>query len=173
MPRHGGGHSDREVPLTRKVIATGALALIAGAAATMLFTAPSRGVDTSLADLARADARTAALRSQLAVERRAHEKAIARAHRLRASPSVEHALTIAAAAYGVDKARLRSVAMCESTLNPKAANGPYAGLFQFGTPLWKKTPYGKFSRTDPYAASLAAAWAFSKGMASHWPVCGR
>jgi len=172
LPRPGVIPTGRFL-LTRKVIATGALALITGAGVTTLFTSPSRGADTHEADVARAEASTAALRAQLAAERRDHRKAVARARDIRIAPSVEHALTIAAAAYGVPKAKLRAVAMCESTLNPKATNGRYAGLFQFGTPLWNATPYGRFSRTDPYAASLAAAWAFSKGMASHWPVCGR
>lgn len=79
-----------------------------------------------------------------------------------------HAIRLAAIAHGVSQSRLRSVAHCESTLNPNATNGRYVGLFQFGTPLWNQTPYRSFSRTDPYAASQAAAWAFARGMASHW-----
>lgn len=70
-------------------------------------------------------------------------------------------------------ARLRAVATCESTLNPRATNGPYVGLFQFGSPLWGSTAYSRMSRTDPYAAALAAAKIFSEGGARHWPVCGR
>ena len=93
--------------------------------------------------------------------------------RVRRADPVAHALRIAAATYGVSEDKLRRVAKCESTLNPKARNGQYVGLFQFGMPLWRATPYGKFSRTDPHAAALAAAWAFSKGMSRHWPVCGR
>jgi hypothetical protein len=68
----------------------------------------------------------------------------------------------------VSESRLQSVARCESTLNPYATNGQYVGLFQFGAPLWNQTPYRNFSRTDPYAASQAAAWAFARGWASHW-----
>ncbi len=125
------------------------------------------------------------LRHQLRMERARHQKVlrnerIHRAtivrrfeHRLRTRPSVQHALEVASATYGVPKERLTRVAICESTLRPDASNGPYEGLFQFGTPLWNKTPYREFSRNDPYAASLAASWAFSRGMASHWPVCSR
>lgn len=117
---------------------------------------------------------TSKLRRQLAAERAAYRRALSR----RPVPAtstrdVHRALTIAAAAYGVPAGRLRRVATCESTLNPNARNGRYVGLFQFGLPLWNATPYRKFSRTDPYAASLAAAWAFERGMARHWPVCGR
>lgn len=85
---------------------------------------------------------------------------------------VQHALSLASATFGVPQSKLKRVATCESTLNPRAGNGRYIGLFQFGTPLWNRTPYGAFSRTDPYASALAAAWAFSRGMQSHWPVCG-
>jgi soluble lytic murein transglycosylase-like protein len=87
--------------------------------------------------------------------------------------SVAHALRLAAASYGVDEARLRSVATCESGLRPHAKGGIYLGLFQFGSALWSTTPYRAFERTDPYASALAASWAFSRGMSSHWPVCGR
>jgi hypothetical protein len=85
---------------------------------------------------------------------------------------VQHALSLASATFGVPQERLRRIATCESTLDPRAGSGRYVGLFQFGTPLWNRTPYGAFSRTDPYASALAAAWAFSRGMQSHWPVCG-
>jgi soluble lytic murein transglycosylase-like protein len=123
---------------------------------------------------ARAEARIGALRSQLEIERRRHRQDVIRLRRTpHAPPSVDHALRLAAAAYGVPAAKLRRVAQCESTLNPKATNGRYVGLFQFGTPLWKATPYGRFSRADPYAAAAAAAWALKRGMARHWPLCGR
>lgn len=111
-----------------------------------------------------------------AVRKAAPRPAPRRAPRPRRAPTsdrVDHALAVAAATYGVPEAKLRRVATCESTLNPKARNGRYVGLFQFGLPLWRATPYGRFPRTDPYAAALAAAWAFKRGMARHWPVCGR
>lgn len=113
------------------------------------------------------------LRSQLRAERRraARTEAVLR-RRLHGSPTVRHALRVASATYGVSTARLTRVALCESTLDPGAGNGPYLGLFQFGSRLWAATPYRDFPRTDPYAAALAASWAFSRGMSAHWPVCG-
>jgi len=56
-------------------------------------------------------------------------------------------------------------ASCESKLDPAAASGPHAGLFQFrvsGT--WGTTPY---SRRSPWRAkwnALAAAWMHSAGV---------
>jgi soluble lytic murein transglycosylase-like protein len=126
------------------------------------------------------------LRRQLALERAKHaqalqgaarqreraQRAAARAQGLGAESQAEHAVRAAAAAYGVEPGRLLAVARCESTLNPAATNGPYVGLFQFGAPLWDQTPFRDFSRSDPYANALAAAWAFSHGMGGHWPSCG-
>jgi soluble lytic murein transglycosylase-like protein len=105
------------------------------------------------------------LSGQLVRERRSHKKALQSNGR---SDAVSQAIRLAAVAHGVSESRLRSVARCESTFNPHATNGPYLGLFQFGAPLWNQTPYRNFSRTDPYAASQAAAWAFARGWAGHW-----
>lgn len=114
------------------------------------------------------------LRAQLRRERAAHKKALRRVRSAAvARPHVQHALALGAAAYGLPKGRLENVAFCESRFNSHATNGQYTGLFQFGSRLWNATPYRSFSRTDPYASSFAAAWAFSRGMARHWPVCGR
>ena len=175
--RLGGRHSDGEVPLNRRFTTTiaAACALAAGAGAVALATpGPSRAT-YSPTELTRARAQVVQLRSQLRRERRAHRAAIARLRRGRVGypTAVDHALSVAAATYGVPLRRLRRVATCESTLNPRATNGRYVGLFQFGLPLWSATPYGRFPRTDPYAASLAAAWAFKRGMSRHWPICGR
>lgn len=152
------------------------LVLAAGAATSTLLISTSDAADTTRIELERAQTRVGRLRAQLVSERRAHRAALARLHHSglhRGPGSVDHALSVAASTYGVPLARLRRVATCESTLNPIATNGRYAGLFQFGIPLWRTTPYAKFSRTDPYAASLAAAWAFKRGMHRHWPICGR
>lgn len=126
----------------------------------------------------------AALRRQLTAERTRHARQLRAARRssvagFRAgavsldSGDAGHAIRLAAAVYGVSADRLLRVAQCESTLNAHATSGPYLGLFQFGTPLWARTPMAGFSRDDPYAASLAAAWAFARGMNRHWPICGR
>lgn len=176
-PVSGGRHSEGEVPLNRRLttsIAAAACALAAGAGAVALATPDSHAAARSSAELSRARAQVAHLRAQIRRERRLHRAALSRAgqgHPVGAA--VNHALSVAAATYGVPLAKLRRVATCESTLNPLATNGQYAGLFQFGTPLWNATPYGRFPRTDPYAASLAAAWAFKRGMSRHWPICGR
>ncbi len=158
------------------MIATGVLLLAAGAGSSMLLIPTSDAADATSTELERAQSQVGRLRAQLANERRAHRLAVANARHpatVAGPSSVNHALHVAASTYGVPLARLRRVATCESTLNPTARNGRYLGLFQFGAPLWRTTPYAKFSRTDPYAAALAAAWAFKRGMASHWPLCGR
>ena len=71
----------------------------------------------------------------------------------------------AAIRYRVSYAMLVRKARCESKLNPLAAGGPNAGLFQFrisGT--WATTPY---ARRSPWRAkwnALAAAWMHSAGV---------
>lgn len=124
------------------------------------------------------------LRAQIRKERAAHAREIAKTVRTErakrraavtralrtggSSGSVDHAIRVAAATYGVSASHLRSVAYCESRFNPAASNGQYQGIFQFGPTLWSSTPVRSFSRNDPYAAALGAAWAFSRGMQSHW-----
>ncbi len=152
------------------------LLLAAGAGSSALLIPTSDAAEATSIELERAQSQVGRLRAQLASERRAHRLAVAKFRRpdtVAGPASVNHALRVAASAYGVPLARLGRVATCESTLNPNAKNGRYVGLFQFGAPLWRATPYAKFSRTDPYAAALAAAWAFKRGMASHWPLCRR
>jgi hypothetical protein len=125
------------------------------------------------AELVRAHDTARRLRAQLRRERARHARALARMRRAAfARPSVRQALDLGSAAFGVSGARLRSVAMCESRLDPASRNGQYLGLFQFGSRLWNATPFRAFDRSDPYAASFAAAWALSRGMSRHWPVCG-
>lgn len=193
-PRRGGGQTEREALLTARTIALragiavasiSAVGILAGLGGTAGFAA---GDDTQSAT-ATQEAHENRLRAQIRRERARHDRLLATTVRRErskrraavrralqtggATGSVDHAIRVGAAAYGVSPSRLRAVAHCESTLNPGATNGPYAGLFQFGTPLWSKTPVREFSRTDPYAAALAAGWAFSRGMSSHWPHCGR
>ncbi len=180
-----GGVPDREAvlkPFTRSAVIAAAVALVASvggstdpqqlaAADEMSATQLERTNHALRAQLQRERARTTRL---IRSERRRSARVIATYRRqLRRSPSVRHALQVAAATYGVPSARLSRVATCESGLNPGAGNGPYLGLFQFGSRLWSVTPYREFPRTDPYASALAASWAFSRGMSAHWPVCGR
>ena len=62
-------------------------------------------------------------------------------------------------------------ARCESKLDPLAASGPHAGLFQFRTSgTWGTTPY---ARRSPWRAkwnALAAGWMHSAGVdrGSEW-----
>jgi soluble lytic murein transglycosylase-like protein len=135
--------------------------------------APMTPEETALrGELERATRTADRLRAQLRLERRRHVRTVARVRRSVTRPSVSHALALGAAAYGLERRRLEQVARCESGFNPAARNGRYQGLFQFGPSLWGRTPYRDFDRSDPYAASFAAAWAFSRGMRRHWPLCG-
>jgi len=68
----------------------------------------------------------------------------------------------------VSESWLRSVAWCESRLDPFATNGQYAGLFQFGPVLWNALRYRRYSRFSAKWSSLAAAYAFSRGMSGQW-----
>jgi len=147
--------------------------------------APAPGVAATAADVQSLSRTNDQLRQQLATERartvrivraeRAKSRRLAASYRrsMRRGGTVQHAIQVAAATYGVPASRLRGVAHCESRFTTTATNGRYVGLFQFGTTLWNTTPYRSFSRTDPYASALAASWAFDRGMSGHWPVCGR
>lgn len=122
-----------------------------------------------------------ALRAQLAKERKAwkaERTALLAKHRDRVNavvrtrlnrPSAEHALRLAATAYGLPYRGLRNVAYCESRLNPKVVNrtpiwnGEHAtGLMQFIPSTWATTPYARFSILDGYANALAGAWLISR-----------
>lgn len=149
-------------------------ALGAGLAAALLI--PSGGRADAAADgerVAELQSTSRALRAQLRKERAAHERVLEHVRRDRAPSEPAEAIRLAAAAYGQSEDRLRRVAECESHLDPAAVNGPYLGMYQFGQPLWDRTPFRDFPRSHPHAAALAASWAFSQGLSSHWPVCGR
>lgn len=86
-----------------------------------------------------------------------------------ARPSVQHAIALAAATYGVPETHMRRVAWCESRLNPRASNrGRYVGLFQAGAPFWKTTPYRGFRREDAYANALATAYVVARQGWRQW-----
>ena len=159
---------------SRILFGVAAIACATAILAPAVLATPSPPESGKQAGLERAHAAAAKLRAQLKRERRFADREIARLHRaLLTRPSVDHAIALGAAAYGVSPNRLRQVALCESHLNPRATNGHYHGLYQFGAPLWNATPFHGFARTDPYAAAFAAGWAFSRGMSRHWPICGR
>jgi hypothetical protein len=158
----------------RTILASAALAATSASLIPAALASGEQTGTTHEMTLERAVTTAAQLRAQLRRERAAHARAIRRLRRAAvARADVRHAIALGSAAYGLPKGRLEGVAFCESGLNTHAANGRYLGLFQFGSRLWNATPYRDFQRTDPYAASFAAAWAFSRGMARHWPICGR
>ena len=87
------------------------------------------------------------------------------AHTTRPSPppAVERALRLAGAAYGVPYRELAAVAWCESRYAVRAVGkAGDSGLFQFLASTWRGTPFRGFSRFDPVANSLAAAWLVSR-----------
>jgi len=75
----------------------------------------------------------------------------------------------AAIRYRVSYAMLVRKARCESKLDPLAASGPHAGLFQFrisGT--WGTTPYAERSPWRAKWNALAAAWMHKAGRGNEW-----
>lgn len=94
-----------------------------------------------------------------------------------ASQEVNEFIERFAAQYGVDKNVLRHVAICESGFNSGATNGPYAGLYQFGTNTWQNIRKEIGEDTNPdlrYVAKDAvqtAAYALAKGRGGMWPNC--
>jgi hypothetical protein len=62
-------------------------------------------------------------------------------------------------------------ARCESGLNPRAANGVHAGLFQFrvaAPSTWATTPYARRSPWLAKWSSLAAGWMHHVGRGGEW-----
>lgn len=87
--------------------------------------------------------------------------------------TVEQLIVRAAQRYGVNPAWLLRVARCESTLQPGVTSrGGHQGLFQFAPGTWRwmsaQAGWAGASPYDPQAAAEVAAWAFSRGYASHW-----
>lgn len=81
------------------------------------------------------------------------------------------------AQYVVDPNILRHIAICESGFNPRAVNGPYAGLYQFGKSTWDeyRRSMGEDNNPDlrfnPEEAIQTASFALSKGKKRIWPNC--
>jgi hypothetical protein len=69
--------------------------------------------------------------------------------------SVRQMIRSLAVRYRLDVAKAISVAECESGLNPKASNPPYAGVYQHSTRFWEKraASYGHAGDSvfDPFA----------------------
>lgn len=81
------------------------------------------------------------------------------------------------AVYGVNPHLIRKIALCESGFNPHAVNGPYGGLFQFGSGSWTtlRNLLGKDNNTElrfhAEEAIQTASYAVSIGKIGLWPNC--
>jgi soluble lytic murein transglycosylase-like protein len=81
--------------------------------------------------------------------------------------------------YGVDPGKLKRMAKCESTFNPKAVNSIYGGLYQFSPATWRSTRKSMGLdadpnlRFDPEEAIKTTAFKIAHGGIRAWPVCGK
>lgn len=81
--------------------------------------------------------------------------------------------------YGVSEQTLEKIAHCESTFNPRAVNGPYAGMYQFvaGTWISQRKAMGLDPnlnlRFNAEEAIKTTAFKISRDGTGAWPVCGR
>lgn len=79
--------------------------------------------------------------------------------------------------YGVSAETLRYMAKCESTFNPRAVNGPYAGMYQYSASSWisNRKAMGEDSnhnlRFDAQEAIKTTAYILSTRGDSMWPNC--
>ena len=86
------------------------------------------------------------------------------------STPIEDAIISAASEFGVDGNYLRSLAWCESDLDPNAySSAGYYGLFQFDEKTWSEYGYG--SIWDPVAQARTAARLLAMGEEDRWPNC--
>lgn len=77
----------------------------------------------------------------------------------------------AAIHWGQDYRQMKAIAWRESNYRPEVCNSQGSGacgLFQFMPGTWASTPYGGYSVFSAKYASLATAWAWSRGWQSHW-----
>lgn len=81
------------------------------------------------------------------------------------------------AQYNVDPNILRHIAICESGFNPLAVNGPYEGLYQFGSITWQNYRKKMGENPDPALRTNAeeaiqtAGYAISLNNRGIWPNC--
>lgn len=82
-----------------------------------------------------------------------------------------------AASYKINSEKLKQLAKCESTFNPKAINGKYGGLFQFDTSTWKSIRKEMNRDSNPdlrFEAKEAietTAYALAQGKDRLWSQC--
>jgi Transglycosylase SLT domain len=102
----------------------------------------------------------------------------ARHYPKKVSGGVERAIYDSALVYGIPYRTLLQTAGCESSLNPRAVNGPHLGLFQFLPPTFRhgsssmrrETGITAHSLWNPLDASYVAGYLFAIGKAGSW-VC--
>ena len=81
--------------------------------------------------------------------------------------------------YQVNPSVMLSIAQCESGLRATAANGPYAGIFQFNTGTWVSNrramglPTDPVLRNHPEEAAKTAAFKMSRDGFGAWPACSK
>lgn len=81
--------------------------------------------------------------------------------------------------YGVKGEILQKIAYCESTFNPRAVNGHYAGMYQFLSATWvsNRKAMGLDSNPDlrfnAEEAIKTTAYKIARDGTGAWPVCGR
>ena len=79
--------------------------------------------------------------------------------------------------YGVDKNQLKKIAICESGINPGAANGDYGGMYQFTTETWVNARTQMGADTNPnlrFGAKESietAAFKISQNGVNAWVNC--
>lgn len=84
-----------------------------------------------------------------------------------------------ALSYGISKEKLKTIAICESGLNPMAINTFYGGLFQFSPDTWRSNRklMGENTDTDlrfnAEEAIKTAAFKMSRDGFGAWPHCGK
>lgn len=81
--------------------------------------------------------------------------------------------------FKVNPSIMLSIASCESGLRPNAANGPYAGIFQFNSSTWISNrramglPTDPALRNNPEEAAKTAAFKMARDGFGAWPACSR
>ncbi|MCL5073565.1 MAG: transglycosylase SLT domain-containing protein [Actinobacteria bacterium] len=81
--------------------------------------------------------------------------------------------------YSIDKELLKRIANCESSFNTNAIAHGYAGLFQFGEPIWNQTRTLMGQNPDvnlrynPEEAIRTAAFMVSQNHLGVWPNCSK
>lgn len=92
-------------------------------------------------------------------------------------PEIDAWIVQYAAEYGVLAETLRYMAKCESTFNPGAVNGPYAGIYQYSASSWasNRKAMGEDPnpalRYDAQAAIKTTAFVVSTRGGGMWPNC--